>query len=67
MEKKNENITEELTQEVEKLMKFVKFSQAIKNKILKKNKKFEKTISKEVRQSQVKNNAITKSINRMLF
>ena len=30
MEKKNENITEELTQEVEKLMKFVKFSQAIK-------------------------------------
>ena len=54
MEKKNENITEELTQEVEKLMKFVKFSQAIKNKILKKNKKFEKTISKEVRQSQVK-------------
>ena len=41
MEKKTENITEELTQEVEKLMKFVKFSQAIKNKILKKNKKFD--------------------------
>ena len=40
MEKKNENITEELTQEVEKLMKFVKFSQAIKNKILKKKNKF---------------------------
>ena len=38
MEKKNENITEELTQEVEKLMKFVKFSQAKISALKKKNK-----------------------------
>ena len=54
MKERNENITEELTQEVEKLMQFVKILQVVKNKILKKNKNFEETISKEVIQSQVK-------------
>ena len=36
MKERNENITEELTQEVEKLMQFVKILQVVKNKILKK-------------------------------
>ena len=34
MKERNENITEELTQEVEKLMQFVKILQVVKNKIL---------------------------------
>ena len=56
MKERNENITEELTQEVEKLMQFVKILQVVKNKILKKNKNFEETISKELDTISSKNN-----------